>query len=84
MKFFKGQKLCILFDRLFPSIEFFHFLNKNRIKFVCRLKNIAYKEEKEEMKTNDECIDIKITPNRMQHIKDEKTKKNSLQWKKSN
>ena len=81
MKFFKGQKLCILFDRLFPSIELFHFLNKNRIKFVCRLKNIAYKEEKE-MKTNDECIDIKITPNRMQYIKDEKTKKELITMEK--
>ena len=34
------------------------------------------------MKTTDECIDIKITPNRMQHIKDEKTKKELLAMEK--
>jgi hypothetical protein len=79
MKFFKNQKLCTLFDRLFPSIELFHFLNQNGIKFVCRLKNIAYKEEKEKMKSNDECIDIKITSNRIRHIKDEKLKKKLLE-----
>jgi len=82
MKFFKNQKLCIIFDRLFPSIELFHFLIQNGIKFICRLKNIAYKEEKEEMKTNDECIDIKITPQRMQHIKDVKLKKKLLAMEK--
>lgn len=47
MDFFKNQKLCLIFDRLFPSIEFFHFLIQKGIKFICRLKIIAYKEEKE-------------------------------------
>jgi hypothetical protein len=63
----------------FHPIEFFHFLNKKGIKFICRLKIGAYKEEKEKMTSNDECIDIKITSNRMQHIKDEKTKKELLE-----
>jgi len=31
------------------------------------------------MTSNDQCIDIKITSNRVQHIKDEKTKKELLE-----
>ena len=31
------------------------------------------------MKSDDECIDIKITPNRMQNIDDEETKKTLLE-----
>jgi len=78
-KFFENQKLCILFDRLFPSIELFHNLNQKGIKFICRLKKTSYQEEIEQMKSDDGCIDIKITPQRMQHIKDEKTKKTLLE-----
>ena len=79
VEFFKEQKICTLFDRLFPSIELFHFLSEKNIKFVGRLKKTAYKEEIEQMKSNDECITIKITPNRMRHIQDEETKKKLLE-----
>lgn len=82
LDYFKDQKLCMIFDRLFPSIEFFYFLNQKGIKFICRLKIKAYKEEKEKMTSNDECIDIQITPNRMRHIKDRETKKKLLEMEK--
>jgi hypothetical protein len=82
MNFFKDQKLFTVFDRYFPSIELFHFLNKNKIKFICRIKKVSYKEEKELMTSNDECVDIKITKNRMNHIKDKKTKEKLLEMEK--
>ena len=81
LNFFKNDEIILIFDRGFPSIELFNYLIENNIKFLARLKKVSYKKEKEEMKTNDECINIEITKNRMTHIKDEKLKKQLLDKK---
>jgi hypothetical protein len=82
LEFFKDQKIIIIFDRGYPSIELFHYLMQRNVKFIFRIKNIAYKEEKELMLTNDECIDIKITKGRLNHIKDKKLKEELLKIEK--
>jgi hypothetical protein len=78
LEFFKDQKIILIFDRGYPSIELFYYLIQKNVKFIFRIKKIAYKEEKELMLTNDECVDIKITKNRLNHIKDKELKKELL------
>ena len=40
------EKILIIFDRNYPSIEFFYWLEKRNIKFLMRLRGKDYKEEK--------------------------------------
>lgn len=63
------QKLLIICDRGYPSLEFFHYLEQRNIKFVMRLKSKDYKAERLAMKTHDEIIQIKHLYSRLQHIK---------------
>jgi hypothetical protein len=65
-----NQKLLIVFDRNYPSLEFFHYLKEKNIKFVIRLSSKDYKNEKAEMKSNDETIKIKHTNSRLQLSKE--------------
>ncbi|GHU05876.1 hypothetical protein AGMMS49960_22250 [Betaproteobacteria bacterium] len=57
------KKIISLFDRGYPSIEFFSQLMENNEKFVFRIKNKSYKREKSKMRKKDQYIDIKITKN---------------------
>jgi len=74
LKFFSPEEIMIIFDRGYPSIEFFVYLMEKKIKFLFRMPKDFYKEEKESMNSKDECVDIKITKARTNHIKDEKTR----------
>jgi len=74
LKFFSPEEIMIIFDRGYPSIEFFVYLMEKKIKFLFRLPEDFYKKEKKSMKSNDECVDIMITKARTNHIKDEKTR----------
>lgn len=63
------EKILIIFDRNYPSIEFFYWLEKRNIKFLMRLQKKQYKEEKEKMTQEDELVEIKYTYARLQTIK---------------
>ena len=65
-----NQKLLIIFDRGYPSLEFFHYLEERNIKFIMRLSSKDYKKEKSEMKSNDETIRIEHTSSRLRHSKE--------------
>lgn len=81
LKLFKDKKVILIFDRGYPSIEFIYYLNKLGIKYLFRIKNQAYKSEKELMKSNDEVLDLKVTSGRIQRITDEKLREELKQQK---
>ena len=84
IKFLKQYKKIFILDRGYPSIEFFYYLIKKNEKFVFRLKKSAYKKEKARLRNDDQYIDIEITKNRMNHIKDLKLKAELLEKEKLN
>lgn len=63
------EKILIIFDRNYPSIEFFYWLEKRNIKFLMRLRGKDYKEEKQQMKQEDEILELKYNYSRLQSIK---------------
>ena len=73
LKILANHKLIITFDRNYPSFEFLDWLIKKKVKFLMRMASYIFKDEKKEMKTDDEYVDIKHTKMRSYHIK----KKNS-------
>ena len=74
MAFLKNFKKIFVFDRGYRSLEFFHYLMEKEEKFVFRLRTKDYKKEKRKLRSNDQCININITKNRLNHITDEKLK----------
>ena len=63
------NKEIIIFDRGYPSIELFNWLEKQGKKFVMKLSSNDYIKEKEEMTTEDEFIIIRYTYPRLNKIK---------------
>ena len=55
------EKVIILFDRGYPSIEMIYLLQEIGIKYIFRGKISSYRKEIEKMKTEDEEVEIKIT-----------------------
>jgi len=84
LDYLKDEKKIFIFDRGFPSLEFFVDLLENNEKFLFRIKKVAYKVEKATMMTSDEFIDIFITKSRMNHVKDLKLKEKLLKIQKLN
>jgi len=84
LDYLKDEKKIFIFDRGFPSIEFFIDFLENNEKFLFKIKNIAYKAEKKTMTSVDEFIDIFITKIRMNHIKDPELKEKLLKIGKVN
>lgn len=63
------NKEILIFDRGYPSIALFNWLEKQEKKFVMRLSSNDYIKEREEMKSEDEFITIKYTYARLNKIK---------------
>ena len=63
------ENILIIFDRGYPSIEFFYWLEKRDIKFLMRLHGKDYKKEKQQMKQEDEILELKYYHSRLQSIK---------------
>ena len=55
------EKVIILFDRGYPSLEMIYLLQEIGIKYIFRGKISNYRKEIEKMKREDEEIEIKIT-----------------------
>jgi len=72
LDYLKNIPRILVFDRGFPSMEFFMRLLEKNEKFLFRLKIISYKSEKSKMLTNDEFIEINVTENRANNLKDQK------------
>lgn len=63
------NKEILIFDRNYPSMEFFNWLEENEKKFVMRLSSNDYIKERESMKSNDEEKNIEYTYARLRKIK---------------
>ncbi len=72
------NKEILIFDRNYPSIEFFNWLEENEKKFVMRLSSNDYIKERENMKSKDEEKNIEYTYARLNKIK----KSNNLLYEK--
>jgi hypothetical protein len=70
MKTIKNKNPLIIFDRYYASLELFNYLLKLNINFVFRLKKSYYKQERSDMRSDDEFINIEVTDSRTNHIKD--------------
>lgn len=64
----------LLFDQGYPSIEFIHFLEKQKVNYLFRLSCNDYKKERSEMQTTDKTVSLIHTVVRLNKIK--KTSKN--------
>jgi len=78
LDYLKDIPRILVFDRGFPSLEFFMRLLEKNEKFLFRIKEVSYKEEKSKMLTNDEFISINVTKERINNLKDEKVKEDLL------
>ena len=71
----KKEKIIIIFDRGYPSIEMINYLEENGIKYLFRNKKQNFEKEQKKMKEKDEIIEIELSNNRLQNIKDKEMRK---------
>ena len=69
LKIINPEKLIVIFDRNYASIEFFLWLQEHNLKFMIRLKNDYYKKEQASMKSTDELVKIQHTCSRLQNLR---------------
>lgn len=69
LKIINPEKLIVIFDRNYASIEFFLWLKEHNLKFMIRLKNDYYKKEQASMKSTDELVKIQHTCSRLQNLR---------------
>jgi hypothetical protein len=63
------KKSIIVFDRLYASTELYMQLLEKQSHFIFRLQDEYYKKQRNQMKTNDEYIEIKLTNEKINRIK---------------
>ena len=68
-KIIKEQKIIRIKDRNYKSIEDFYYSNKNNEKYVTRLPEKVYKKYINQMKENDETIEIEYQSDRVYYYK---------------
>ena len=69
LKIINPEKLIVIFDRNYASLEFFLWLKEHNLKFMIRLKNDYYKKEQASMKSTDELVKIQHTYPRLQNLR---------------
>lgn len=65
----KDNPFIIVFDRGYPSIEFVHFLEENKLTYLFRLSSNDYKNERRLMTKMDQSVKLIHTPARLAKIK---------------
>ncbi len=65
LKMFPDKKFLFLFDRGYPSLDMLTMLEELGVKYLFRLQKSTYEEEKRNMKSNDEIVNIKINKDRL-------------------
>lgn len=66
------EKIIIIFDRGYPSIEMIYMLEQIGIKYLFRAKKLSLAKEFEKMNSEDEEIKIELTSKRISGINDSK------------
>ena len=69
------NKVILIFDAGYYSLELKLYLEKKGLKYIFRLAPNVYKDEISQMQQMDEILKIENTPNRRQNIKDKNTLK---------
>ncbi|WP_042703314.1 IS4 family transposase [Methanobrevibacter arboriphilus] len=64
LKLFKNDEIILIFDRGYPSIEFFQFLTEKNIKFIFRIKKDNYKSQTDKIEGNEGEINLKTKKNK--------------------
>lgn len=75
IEFMGDKKFLIVFDRYYFGLAFINKLNEKGIKYLIRQKLKDYKKEKEQMKTNDEIVKLKVRNNSIFYAKEENKEK---------
>lgn len=65
------NKIIIIFDRGYPSVEMIGLLDELGVKYLFRLSNKIFKDNVSQMKTKDEKTKIVLTKNRIKTIQEE-------------
>jgi len=74
LKLYENDKILLVLDRYYFGISFINKLEKKGFKYVIRMKISAYKKEKNEMKTNDEEVMLKVRTNSVFYAETEEEK----------
>lgn len=71
IRILKNEKILIVFDRYYFGIAFIKLLEEKGLKYLMRMKNSDYKEEKSQMASNDEEIKLKVRTNTIFYANEE-------------
>lgn len=63
IEFYKDEKILMIFDRYYFGINFISKLEDKDIKYLMRMRENQYKKEKEQMKSEDEEVRLKVRSN---------------------
>lgn len=63
------NKIVVVLDRGYPSMDFFEWLNEHSIKFIMRLSPNDYIKERKNMKTADEEVELEYTYSRLSKLR---------------
>ncbi len=69
MKINNKIKNLFVFDRSYPAMELYEFIEEKQAKYVMRLSINDYVEERKQMQSDDEIIEIKYNRHRLHHFK---------------
>lgn len=63
-----------VFDRGYPSVELFHYMEEMGVKYIIRLQSNTYENEKRNMKSDDEIVEIKLNKDKLAGKMSEETR----------
>lgn len=81
---FPNQKFITIYGGGYNAIELMLIHHLNDFKFLIRLPKDNFRKEREQMKTNDEIVQINLNRNRKQNFKDKKLKEKASQQQRIN
>lgn len=62
------QKILIVFDRGYPSIELLNYLDNHKIAYIIRIPSNIFKKEREKLGGKGGCIEIEHTKERLRNL----------------
>lgn len=71
---YKNKKIIMICDRFYFGISFLQKLEKLGIKYIIRMRNSDYRQEKLAMESKDEEVELKVRSNSIFYARDEEAK----------
>ena len=75
IEYMGNKKYLIVFDRCYFGVAFINKLNEKGIKYLIRQRIKDYKKEKEQMKSNDEIVKLRVRTNSIFYAKEDDRQK---------